>query len=150
MSVNHMPREKGIDNSLDLLKEGYTYITNRNQNLDSDVFQTRLLGQKAICMVGKEAAEIFYDTEKFKRKNAAPNRLIQTLFGEPRRFDKRKRIITNLTRMKWLNPRVNRDLPRVHGGHARITRFHARIFIFHARGQAFDACRYKFDALIRL
>ncbi len=82
MSVNHMPREKGIDNSFNLLREGYTYIINRSQNFDSDVFQTRLLGKKAICIVGKEAAEIFYDTEKFKRKNAAPNRLIQTLFGE--------------------------------------------------------------------
>lgn len=82
MANNNMPREKGIDNSLELLKEGYTYITNRSQDFNSDVFQTRLLGQKAICMVGEEAAEIFYDTEKFKRKNAAPNRLIQTLFGE--------------------------------------------------------------------
>ena len=30
----------------------------------------------------KEAAEVFYDTEKFKRKNAAPNRVLQTLFGK--------------------------------------------------------------------
>ena len=33
-------------------------------------------------MGGKEAAELFYDPEKFKRKDAAPNRVVQTLFGK--------------------------------------------------------------------
>ena len=33
-------------------------------------------------MGGKEAAEIFYDPEKFKRKDAAPNRVMETLFGQ--------------------------------------------------------------------
>lgn len=33
-------------------------------------------------MGGKEAAEIFFDPEKFKREGAAPNRLVQTLFGK--------------------------------------------------------------------
>ncbi|WP_281257345.1 cytochrome P450 [Bacillus oleivorans] len=79
---NMMPHEKGIDHTLSLLREGYLYILNRRRSFSSDVFETRLLGKKAICMGGKEAAEIFYDPEKFQRKGAAPNRLVQTLFGK--------------------------------------------------------------------
>ena len=80
--TNQMPREEGIDHSLSLMREGYMYILNRRHSFNSNVFETRLLGKKAICMVGKEAAEVFYDTEKFKRKDAAPNRAVQTLFGK--------------------------------------------------------------------
>ncbi|WP_405102837.1 cytochrome P450 [Oceanobacillus sp. FSL H7-0719] len=81
-NINKAVHEKGIDNSFNLLKEGYMYITNRSHGFNSDVFETRLLGKKAICMTGEEAAEIFYDNEKFKRESAAPNRVIQTLFGK--------------------------------------------------------------------
>ncbi len=80
--TNQMPREEGIDHSLSLMREGYMYILNRCKSFKSNVFETRLLGKKAICMVGKEAAEVFYDTEKFKRKDAAPNWAAQTLFGK--------------------------------------------------------------------
>ncbi|MFC5591616.1 cytochrome P450 [Sporosarcina soli] len=80
--TNQMPREEGIDHSLSLIREGYMYIMNRHRSFNSNIFETRLLGKKAICMVGKAAAEVFYDTEKFKRKDAAPNRAVQTLFGK--------------------------------------------------------------------
>ncbi|HWO96425.1 MAG TPA: cytochrome P450 [Bacillus sp. (in: firmicutes)] len=81
-NTNQMPREEGLDSTLSLMEEGYKYILNRRHSFNSDVFETRLLGKKAICMGGKEAAEVFYDTEKFKRKGAAPNRVVQTLFGK--------------------------------------------------------------------
>lgn len=81
-NTNQMPREEGIDHSLSLMREGYMYILNRCRSFNSDIFETRLLGKKAICMGGKEASELFYDTEKFKRENAAPIRSIQTLFGK--------------------------------------------------------------------
>jgi fatty-acid peroxygenase len=81
-NTNQMPKEEGIDHSLSLLREGYMYISNRCRSFNSNIFETRLLGKKAICMVGKEAAEVFYDTEKFKRRGAAPNRVVQTLFGK--------------------------------------------------------------------
>ncbi|MFS0726307.1 cytochrome P450 [Paenibacillus sp. 1P07SE] len=81
-NTNQMPREQGIDHSLSLMREGYLYILNRRHSFNSDVFETRVLGKKVICMGGKEAAEVFYDTEKFKRKDAAPNRVVQTLFGK--------------------------------------------------------------------
>lgn len=81
-NTNRMPREKGIDHSLDLLREGYMYIMNRRHSFHSDIFETRLLGKKAICLGGEEAAEVFYDNEMFKRKDAAPGRAVQTLFGK--------------------------------------------------------------------
>lgn len=52
------------------------------QSFQSDVFETRLLGEKAICMKGKEAAKLFYDNNKFKRAGAAPKRAQKTLLGE--------------------------------------------------------------------
>lgn len=79
---NKMPHEDGIDHTLSLMREGYLYILNRRRSFNSDVFETRFLGRKTICMGGKEAAEIFYDPEKFKREGAAPNRLKETMFGK--------------------------------------------------------------------
>ncbi|PWA09733.1 cytochrome P450 [Pueribacillus theae] len=79
---SEMPEETGIDHSLSLLREGYLFIPNRRHSFHSDVFETKLLGKRAICMGGKDAAEIFYDNEKFKRHGAAPNRVKETLFGE--------------------------------------------------------------------
>jgi fatty-acid peroxygenase len=81
-NTNQMPREEGIDHTLSLMREGYMYMLNRRKIFNSDVFETRLFLQKAICMGGKEATEVFYDSEKFKRKDAAPNRVVQTLFGK--------------------------------------------------------------------
>lgn len=80
--TNSVPKEEGLDHSLSLLREGYLYILNRRQSFQSDIFETRLLGKKAICMGGKEAAAIFYDNSKFKREGVAPNRVAETLFGK--------------------------------------------------------------------
>ncbi len=77
-----IPKEEGIDHSLTLLREGYLFVPNRRKAFASDIFETRLLGKKAICLGGKEAAELFYDNEKFIRNGAAPNRVKKTLFGE--------------------------------------------------------------------
>ncbi|MBJ9987380.1 cytochrome P450 [Paenibacillus sp. S28] len=77
-----MPAEEGLDHSLAFLKEGYLYITNRTLGFQSDVFETRMLGERAICMRGEEAARLFYDEDKFIRFGAAPKRVIKTLFGE--------------------------------------------------------------------
>lgn len=80
--MKQLPREEGLDHSVNLMREGYQYILNRRQSLQSNVFESRLMGQQAVCMGGKEAAELFYDDEKFQRHGAAPNRVRETLFGE--------------------------------------------------------------------
>lgn len=77
-----LPKTKGFDKTKDLIKEGFHFIPSRREELGSDIFKTRIAGQKTICMAGEEAAEIFYDTDKFKRKGAIPKPLRMTLTGE--------------------------------------------------------------------
>ncbi|KIL50706.1 hypothetical protein KP77_13260 [Jeotgalibacillus alimentarius] len=77
-----VPRAKGIDNSLNFIKEGFHFLPNQRQELGSDIFETRLLGKKAVCIAGVEASEMFYDTEKFKREGAMPKPFKMSLFGE--------------------------------------------------------------------
>lgn len=77
-----MPKEEGFENGLKMLREGYNYISNRNKIYQSDVFETTLLGQKAIAMGGEEAGRLFYDESKIKRGGAAPKFATATLLGE--------------------------------------------------------------------
>ena len=77
----HVLHDKGLDNTMDLLDEGYMFIKNRVEQYKSDIFETHLLGQKVICMTGEEAAKIFYDPELFYRNGATPKRVQKTLFG---------------------------------------------------------------------
>ncbi len=77
-----IPQDRSLDSTLALAFNGYQFISQRCRRYQSDIFQTRLLFQKTICFQGEEAAKVFYDPEKFKRKNAAPKRLKKTLFGE--------------------------------------------------------------------
>ena len=80
--VKEIPHEKTVDRTLTLLSEGYEFISKRNKLFNSDIFQTRLLGQKVICMTGEEAARAFYDEERFIRNPAIPKRIQKSLFGE--------------------------------------------------------------------
>lgn len=70
------------DHTLAFLKEGYLFIKNRAEQNNSDVFESHLLGEPVICMIGEEAAKIFYDSDLFLRNGAAPKRVQKTLFGE--------------------------------------------------------------------
>ncbi|ASS68612.1 MULTISPECIES: cytochrome P450 [unclassified Paenibacillus] len=81
-SIKPFPKEEGLDHSLSLLREGYLFVTSRADAFQSDLFETRLLGERAVCMRGEEAAELFYDNSKFKRHGAAPKRVLKTLLGE--------------------------------------------------------------------
>ncbi|WLD93871.1 cytochrome P450 [Alkalihalobacillus sp. AL-G] len=76
-----VPHDKSLDNSLALMQEGYLFIQNRVDRYESDLFEARLMGQKVICMSGQEAAKVFYDSERFQRKGAAPKRIQKSLFG---------------------------------------------------------------------
>ena len=63
--VKQIPKDLSWDNRIQLMLEGYLFVQNRCNRLDTDVFQTKLNGKNVICMNGKEAAEIFFDEEKF-------------------------------------------------------------------------------------
>lgn len=82
MSIKkQVPQDKGLDNTLALLNEGYLFIKNRINEYQSDIFETHLLGQKVICMSGEDAAKTFYNPEFFYRNGATPKRVQKTLFG---------------------------------------------------------------------
>jgi fatty-acid peroxygenase len=80
--MSNAPRTAAIDSTLLLFRDGYTFIWKRCQRFGSDVFQTRLLGQKAVCMHGRDAARLFYDESKMERAHALPRRMLTTLFGK--------------------------------------------------------------------
>lgn len=77
-----IPKDKSLDSTWAFFREGYTFISKRCRRYQTDIFQTRLLLQKTICMRGEGAARIFYDPEHFSRRDAAPQRVQKTLFGQ--------------------------------------------------------------------
>ncbi|MEV4758601.1 cytochrome P450 [Micromonospora sp. NPDC049559] len=77
-----MPRDRSPDSTLALLRDGYRFVSRRCDRYGTDVFQTRLLLRRTICMRGREAARLFYDQDRFQRHGAAPLRLQQTLLGK--------------------------------------------------------------------
>lgn len=73
---------KMTDDTLALLKNPYRFISSRSKDLGKDVFETRVFMQKAYCMTGRDAAELFYNPEYFERAGASPEPLRATLFGK--------------------------------------------------------------------
>lgn len=77
-----IPRDSIFDSSLALLKEGNTFIYNRCKKLNSDIFETRLLLKKTVCIQGKEAAKAFYKEGRFTRQGAIPKSVLWSLQDE--------------------------------------------------------------------
>jgi len=82
MNKQVVPKESGLENGLRLLREGYMYISNRRKSYQSSLFETTLLGEKAVCFGGSEASELFLNEDYFSRKNAMPSFVNKTLLGE--------------------------------------------------------------------
>src|SRR3546814_6381456 len=76
-----MPRDESFDSTLALLRDPYGFISKKCRRYGSDVFETRLLLRRTICMTGPEASELFYEQDRFIRRGAAPGRVQKTLFG---------------------------------------------------------------------
>ncbi len=124
MKVNEqIPRDKALDNSIALYLEGYQFIQNRCRKYQSDIFQTRLMGQNVICMSGEEAAKVFYDNNLFKRKGATPKRIQKTLFGENgvQAMDGTAHKYRKLMFMSIMTPQNVNKLTNITIGHWQIT-----------------------------
>jgi fatty-acid peroxygenase len=80
--MSAIPRDKSLDMSIPLLRNGFTFIPDRCREYRSDLFRGRLLGMPVVCMSGPEAASVFYDPDNFIRKGAIPKRIQKTLLGE--------------------------------------------------------------------
>lgn len=95
--MSPIPRDRSPDSTLAMLSDGYRFISKRCRRYRSDIFETRLMLEKAVCMVGEEAARIFYDPGRFTRSNAMPKTTlmllqdkgsVQLLDGEAHRWRK--------------------------------------------------------------
>ena len=92
-----VPHTTAADSTLAFLREGYTFFQRRCAELDTDVFTTRLLGRRAVCVSGHEAACMFWQPGRFTRRGAIPPSTLmllqdagsaQTLDGEDHRHRK--------------------------------------------------------------
>lgn len=77
----NIPRDGRVDSTLSLLSDPYGFIQSRCLRYGIDLFETRLMLRRTICMSGPSAAEIFYDEGKFARNGAMPERIRKTLLG---------------------------------------------------------------------
>ncbi len=80
--MSQIPREGGVRSVVGLLREGFPYIQNRCRRFRSDLFEIAVPFAQVVCMSGREATELFYDTTRFERKGAIPKRVQKTLLGE--------------------------------------------------------------------
>jgi fatty-acid peroxygenase len=83
------PRERTVDATFALLREGYGFMGRRRARLGGDSFRTRLMFQDVLCIVGEEAARFFYAPDRFTRKAALPPNTLLSLqdYGSVQRLD---------------------------------------------------------------
>lgn len=79
--MSKIPRSHLPDDTLSLAKNGYLFISDRCRKYHTDLFLTRIMLEKTVCMLGKDAAELFYDSDRFKRSGVVPDFILATLFG---------------------------------------------------------------------
>jgi fatty-acid peroxygenase len=76
-----IPRDRVRDSSVAIIADPYGFIGKRCDRLGSDIFRTRLLLKTNICIRGRDAAEMFYDMDRFYRKGAVLPRAEIVLTG---------------------------------------------------------------------
>src|SRR3546814_8468353 len=77
-----IPRDNRPDATLALFNDPYRFISKQCRAYGSDLFETRLMLRKTICMTGPEAARLFYDQSRFTRHCAMIGRIQKTLLGK--------------------------------------------------------------------
>jgi fatty-acid peroxygenase len=76
-----IPHDHLFDSSLAVVADPYGFIGKRCDRVGSDLFRTRLLLKENICIRGRDAAEMFYDQDRFYRKGAVVRRAEIVLTG---------------------------------------------------------------------
>ncbi|NUH63993.1 cytochrome P450 [Sulfitobacter sp. S0837] len=80
--MSDIPSARGFDSTLALFRNPYGFISKTCRDLDADLFETRILLQKTICITGAAAAEVFYRENRLIRTNSMPGRIQKTLLGK--------------------------------------------------------------------
>jgi len=73
------PTDPALDRTVDLLTGGYTFISTHARRLGTDVFATRVEGQRAVCVTGEAAARMFFTPDRFTRRRAIPASAVRLL-----------------------------------------------------------------------
>ena len=68
--MSTIPRDRSVDATFALLREGHEFIWNRCRRHRTEIFETRLMGKRAVCVHGREAAELFCDESRLERPGA--------------------------------------------------------------------------------
>ena len=74
-----LPRDQALDSSLAVLREGYSFIPRRCRELGTDAFTTRLMGREVTCVLGADAARMFYERGRMTRRGALPATALASL-----------------------------------------------------------------------
>jgi len=74
-----IPRAPSFDATLQLLREGYRFISNRCDGLNTDIFRTRLMLCDVVCMRGPAAANLLYGHPDLTRVGAMPSTALRLL-----------------------------------------------------------------------
>ncbi|WP_080872212.1 cytochrome P450 [Oceanobacillus timonensis] len=68
--VKPMVQDKGVDHTIDFLKEGYFYFSKRMNEYQEDTVNSRIFGRKLVMLRAGEAADLVRDTTKFKAEKS--------------------------------------------------------------------------------
>ncbi|NWG47034.1 MAG: cytochrome P450, partial [Alphaproteobacteria bacterium] len=77
--VQTVPFVGGADSTLALLHDGYRFMASRRREAGGRSFRCRLMGREVLCIVGREAAELFYGSGRFTRRGAMPPTTLRLL-----------------------------------------------------------------------
>ena len=73
---------KTKDQTLNFLSTPFSFISRVARDKKTNIFETRLMFRKTICIKGRDAAKIFYDPDLFIRSGANSEPVKSTLFGK--------------------------------------------------------------------
>ena len=74
-----IPRLATPDSTFAFFREGYGFIGKHCRELRADAFRTRLVLRPVTCLMGEDAARLFYDGVHFDRRGAMPPTTLRLL-----------------------------------------------------------------------
>ncbi len=77
-----IPRSPSFDDTFNLAREGYGFLSQRFRSMDSPIFRTRLMLRDVICLTGPDAARLIYDDDRLTRVGAMPQMVLRLIAGK--------------------------------------------------------------------
>lgn len=78
----NIPKIRGLDSTFQFLLQPYHFISRQVRRHSSKKLEGRLMLQRTIFLQGEENARLFYDSNRFCRKDAMPGMVLNTLLGQ--------------------------------------------------------------------